>query len=107
MSELNKIRNKFAHNVDCVLEEKDVEKLVNLLKIQKDKPIRFQLEKAIDYCIGFLHAWSALIELFPLGMTLVMNKETLFSKDKLFDKKRFSSAYDFNLLSELVTSMKL
>lgn len=103
---INRLRNKFAHNINYKISKKDIAPIVTLLKLPRARLGRVQLRTIFQYVIGYLHCLRTLCRIFPMGMFLMSLSSTL-KKDKCCTKSMFQKIYPWDLVIEIIENMKL
>lgn len=83
---LNKIRNRFAHNVNYKLPNKDIEPLIKGLRI-KHKTKLDKVMASIKHLMGYLTFLQNFTRHYPFIYT-VIQKHDIFHKDKVYKKLR-------------------
>jgi uncharacterized protein YutE (UPF0331/DUF86 family) len=81
---LNKIRNKFAHNLDYRINQKDIEPLQKGLNLDKTLQTPAILRYTLGHLTGFLIGSTTTCFVIPFFATC-MSHETIFAKDFGFD----------------------
>jgi hypothetical protein len=104
---LNTIRNKFTHNLDYKITQKDLEPLTKETGIRKSSNLKTTLDKNLGYLIFYLLASKTIHNVFPFLMTCNRSKN-IFEKDVGFDIKGIRETYyPNNLFENALDNMKL
>lgn len=104
---INKIRNKFSHNLTFRLSLKEIQPLVKGLKLGKNHTLVRKLKCSIGYVVGGLHFLRGYYGLLPFTSACIRNSE-LYKKEKGVNLvKIVKSIYPENALSVLIGSLKL
>lgn len=81
---LNKIRNKFSHNLDYNLTKKNLEPLIKGLKLNKKSKISILLNYSLGWLTGYLTALKCINSILPF-LSSCANNRNIFDKDPGFD----------------------
>lgn len=101
--QVNKIRNKFAHNLDYRLTRADISAFPGIKSRGKTNINRFRYYTT--YIIGYLTAFKDVWELSPYIMTIKL-QHSLFKNDSGFDLKKIQEEYRKNHEEDLLSAIE-
>lgn len=89
---INKLRNKFSHDLNAELEENEIRPLLKDIQLKENAPNIENLKTAILQVLSFLHFIRGTIKLFPFYSATVRNRE-IFREDDGFRKMQIRDMY--------------
>lgn len=92
LRQINKIRNKLAHNLDKKITKKDIEGLMKGVTHKKGATIPQKLIAGLSHFIGYFHCLLSLNDFFPFFSAYERNKNN-FKQDIGWDDKLFLLTY--------------